>query len=210
MSEHILWETIDEQKQKIELLENEKCELLGLIQGKDKAINELRDNYDQFKAIAISEREKLQKENAELEAQIETKDIQIKELQGQKCYWKESSFDWRHKFFKKGRIKQLIEKEKRIAELEKDRNYFSDALDKQIEATLDLQKENAELKEQLNFKTRFVKGEKAIDRLAQAMEIIRELLSWERRADYDYTEYDLIKDKAEQFLKEIKENENLC
>jgi hypothetical protein len=59
---------------------------------------------------------------AELETQIEIKDIQIKDLQEQKYYWKESSFDWRHKFFKKGRIKQLIEKEKRIKDLEKEKS----------------------------------------------------------------------------------------
>jgi hypothetical protein len=37
-------------------------------------------------------------------------------------------------------------REKRIKELEKDKQYFSDSLDKQIEATLKLDKENAELK----------------------------------------------------------------
>jgi hypothetical protein len=39
--------------------------------------------------------------------------------------------------------------EKRIKELEKDKQYFSDSLDKQIEATLKLQQENAELKAQI-------------------------------------------------------------
>ncbi len=37
----------------------------------------------------------------------------------------------------------------RIEELEKDKQYFSDSLDKQIEATLKLDKENAELKAQI-------------------------------------------------------------
>jgi hypothetical protein len=40
--------------------------------------------------------------------------------------------------------------EKRIAELEKDKQYFSDSLDKQIEATLKLDKENEELDCQKN------------------------------------------------------------
>jgi hypothetical protein len=40
-------------------------------------------------------------------------------------------------------------REKRIEELEKDKQYFSDSLDKQIEATLKLDKENAELKAQI-------------------------------------------------------------
>ena len=48
--------------------------------------------------------------------------------------------------------KQRIEKVKenyktRIEELEKDKKYFSDSLDKQIEATLKLQQENEKLKE---------------------------------------------------------------
>ena len=69
-----------------------------------------------------------------------------------------------------------IRYEKRIAELEKDKAYLDESLDKQIQATLDLQKENAELKEQLNFKTRFVKGEKAIEQLAQAKELLKKWL----------------------------------
>jgi hypothetical protein len=58
--------------------------------------------------------EQLEKENAELKEQNETKDIQIKELQEQKCYWKESSFDWRHKFFKKDEVKRLVKKDKQL------------------------------------------------------------------------------------------------
>lgn len=50
--------------------------------------------------------------------------------------------------------KQRIEKVKenyktRIEDLEKDKKYFSDSLDKQIEATLKLQQEYEELKEKL-------------------------------------------------------------
>jgi hypothetical protein len=56
----------------------------------------------------------LEKENAELKADNEAKDIQIKELQEQKCYWKESSFDWRHKFFKKDEVKRLVKKDKQL------------------------------------------------------------------------------------------------
>ena len=33
-------------------------------------------------------------------------------------------------------------------------------------------------------------------------EIVKELLSWEDRADYDYKEYEGIKSRAEQLLKE--------
>ena len=56
----------------------------------------------------------LEKENAELKEQISTKDILIKELQEQKVYWKESSFDWRHKFFKLDKVKRLIKKDKQL------------------------------------------------------------------------------------------------
>ena len=54
------------------------------------------------------------KENAELKEKIGTKDILIKELQEQKVYWKESSFDWRHKFFKLDKVKRLIKKDKQL------------------------------------------------------------------------------------------------
>jgi hypothetical protein len=30
-------------------------------------------------------------------------------------YWKESSFDWRHKFFKLDKVKRLIKKDKELA-----------------------------------------------------------------------------------------------
>lgn len=80
----------------IKELKEENCELLGIIQGKDKVIQELK------------------KENAELKEQISIKDILIKELQEQKVYWKESSFDWRHKFFKLDKVKRLIKKDKQL------------------------------------------------------------------------------------------------
>lgn len=46
-------------------------------------------------------------------------------------------------------VDMIRERDKQISELEKDRDYFSDALDKQIEATLKLDKENAELQDKL-------------------------------------------------------------
>lgn len=51
---------------------------------------------------------------ADLKTEIETKDILIKELQEQKLYWKNSSFDWRHKFFKLDKIKRLVKKDKQL------------------------------------------------------------------------------------------------
>lgn len=52
----------------------------------------------------------------ELKEQIKVKDIQIKELVEQRQYWKDSSFDWRHKFFKKRSVKRLIAKDKQLTE----------------------------------------------------------------------------------------------
>lgn len=60
-----------------------------------------------IKGIVAEETEKLQE-------QIEVKDIQIKELDAQRQYWKDSSFDWRHKFFKKRLVKRLVEKDKQL------------------------------------------------------------------------------------------------
>jgi len=66
---------------------------------------------------------------------------------------------------------------KRIAELEKDKDYFSDALDKQIEATLKLQKENEEAKN-------------LIEELASSLSVVGEC---------DEEECELI-DKARKFI----------
>lgn len=52
----------------------------------------------------------------ELQEQIEVKDIQIKELEEQRQFWKDSSFDWRHKFFKKGLVKRLVAKDKQLTQ----------------------------------------------------------------------------------------------
>jgi hypothetical protein len=98
--------------------ENEKIELF------DKWYDE---NYDEWaegeEGIALREEleqafkggiAELEKENAELKEQISTKDILIKELQEQKVYWKNSSFDWRHKFFKLDKVKRLVKKDKQL------------------------------------------------------------------------------------------------
>lgn len=58
--------------------------------------------------------EQAEKRIEELEDKLIEKDIQIKELQEQKVYWKESSFDWRHKFFKLDKVKRLIKKDKQL------------------------------------------------------------------------------------------------
>lgn len=68
----------------------------------------------------------------------------------------------------------------------------------------DLEKENAELKEKLNFSTQYYQGQKAKEQLTQAKEIIRDFLS----VTIDYIDkedknYPLI-EQAERFLKELE------
>jgi cell division septum initiation protein DivIVA len=72
---------------------------------------------------------------------------------------------------------RIEELEKENAELEKDKDYFSDALDKQIDATLKLQKENEEAKN-------------LIEELASSLSVVGEC---------DEEECELI-DKARKFI----------
>lgn len=83
------------------------------------------------------------------------------------------------------RLKRLLEKNLKLycenEELTRDRDYYSDALDKQVEATLklykeyaELEKENAELKEKYN-KVDII-GYDALKNLTRAEDIIRALL----------------------------------
>lgn len=85
------------------------------------------------------------------------------------------------------------EQDKRIAELEKDKQYFSDSLDKQIEATLKLQQENESLTSIKNI---------YIGDLLKAKEIIKGLLSFvDSLGNYSGG----IFDKAEQFISKVEE-----
>ena len=143
---------ISENRDKTKLIleyNKEISELKNQLIEKDKQIEELKQScqnwFEHCRENKQSELLALSKV-AEYEAQIETKDIQIKESQEQKCYWKESSFDWRHKFFKKGRIKQLIKKEKRIKELEKEIKLLGERCNQLLTDKGKLTDENAELK----------------------------------------------------------------
>ena len=84
--------------------------------------------------------------------------------------------------------KTIQEQKIRIAELEKDKAYAEEQLDEQIKATLKLQKENAELK----------------DQLAQAKEIIKKLYShvFQGMDFMELNDFNVLKAEAEQFLKE--------
>lgn len=84
---------------------------------KNKQIAELEETIKRLQKQILEFTRELHtsnKENVELKEQISIKDILIKELQEQKVYWKESSFDWRHKFFKLDKIKRLIKKDKQL------------------------------------------------------------------------------------------------
>lgn len=125
--------------------------------------------------------------------------------------------------------KNLAELESQIATLEercnqllKDKGDLTDELDNQMVAyetlklhdqeeigmlnsrVAELEKENAELKEQLNFKTRFVKGEKAIEQLTKAKKILEELANMEYSINPPADKVRSLMVKAEQFLKEIE------
>ena len=65
-------------------------------------------------ALEICAEEVATEATKELQEQLEVKDIQIKELEEQKQYWKDSSFDWRHKFFNKRSVKRLVAKDRQL------------------------------------------------------------------------------------------------
>ena len=64
-----------------------------------------------------------------------------------------------------------------------------------------LEKENAELKEKLNFSTQYYQGEKAKEQLTKAKELIEELSSSLSGCECGEEECELL-NRAEQFLKE--------
>ena len=80
-------------------------------------------NHDIVKnSLDISNQfDELEEKLANADYQLEGRDVTIKELRKenaelkeQKMYWKESSFDWRHKFFKLDKVKRLIKKDKQL------------------------------------------------------------------------------------------------
>lgn len=66
----------------------------------------------------------------------------------------------------------------------------------------ELEKENAELKEKLNFSTQYYQGEKAKDQLTKAKELIKRLIKATYGEGWNYSLQ--VKVEAEQFLKEIE------
>ena len=71
------------------------------------------------------------------------------------------------------------------------------------ERIVDLEKENAELKEKLNFSTQYYQGEKAKEQLTKAKEIIKDLLGSENTSCEEEMFFE-IRQKAEQFLSEVE------
>lgn len=118
--------------------------------------------------------------------------------------------------------KRIEELEKENAELTKDRDYYSDAIDKQVEATLKLHKEHEKLNEELKkWKDEWQEQvQKAIDegyartqqtiQLTKAKEIIKKFSEFaNNKIEYDpenpqkHTDlWNKLCEQAEQFLKE--------
>jgi len=98
---------------KEQIKEKAKDFVSKIASGTSKEMDYYADILVEFATEVTKE---LEKENAELKEQISTKDILIKELQEQKVYWKNSSFDWRYKFFKldKDKVKRLVKKDKQL------------------------------------------------------------------------------------------------
>lgn len=87
--------------------------------GQDEYIAELEEQTREQE----KENERLAKHILELQAdkgrltdEVDTLKLQISELIKQRQYWKDSSFDWRHKFFKKRLVKRLVAKDKQLTE----------------------------------------------------------------------------------------------
>ena len=115
-------------------------------------------------------------------------------------------------------IQGYRQSEKRIAELEKSCDETQELLDKQIEATYKLYKENAELKKQQfslrNERNTFLAQNEQYeqdlidfnDKLANAKEIIREFMKYEIN-EYDGSleiHFEELKKQAEQFISEVE------
>jgi len=65
----------------------------------------------------------------------------------------------------------------------------------------ELESENAELKEKLNFSTQYYQGERAKENLAKAKEIISKLIALSRK-EWVYAD---VREEAEAFLEELEE-----
>ena len=68
-----------------------------------------------------------------------------------------------------------------------------------------LLKENAELKEKLNFSTQYYRGEKAKDQLTKAKELLNEFMRISKASDEDFEhDYSELIGETEQFLEKVK------
>ena len=94
--------------------------------------------------------------------------------------------------------------EDKIAELEKDKQFFSDSLDKQIEATLKLQQENEELKVDNAFYKRACEGAAMMYKhLTKAKELLRYYFDcFKNDNKYTLSDFEVVED-TEQFLSEV-------
>ena len=101
------------------------------------------------------------------------------------------------------RIKELVreneELENKIADIKANCDLAIEGRDIKIK---ELETENAELKEKLNFSTQYYQGEKAKDQLAKAKDLIEDMYDKIPASHSDY--YKDVMERARQFIKEIE------
>ena len=101
----------------------------------------------------------------------------------------------------RARLKRLLEKNleqyRENVELEEENNKLLDVINNQDVKIADLEKENAELKEKLNFRTQYYQGEKAKEQLTIAKDLIHQFLIQNPISDW-------LPKKAERFLQEVE------
>ena len=217
MSEHILWETIKEQKEKNADLEKEN-RLLG-----ERCNQLLKDKGDLTDQIADIK--------ANCDFAIEGRDIKIKELEQKLEQTEKDLADYQFNYPK---IKELEQTNNKLLDVINNQDVKIADLEQQIEkmkeehkqselglvisnssARAELEKENVELKEQIKQIEKV--SDYNADQRTKAKKIIKTFLQLRNGKVLDCCKdkecpcenplCEIINEQAEQFLKEIKENE---
>jgi chromosome segregation ATPase len=184
----------------------------------DRAVKEEWRIGDRTRLKRLLEKNlKLYRENVELENKIadikancdlaiEGKDVRIMELEQKLEQTEKDLADYQFNYPKIKELEQEIVNLNSTLDLRKMQLDDSAEIIKEMQSNVDtLQKNNAELKEKLNFSTQYYRGEKAKDQLTKAKEIIKDLLRLPYANDWEvYGDVTSHLDKAEQFLKEIE------
>lgn len=98
-------------------------------------------------------------------------------------------------------IQAYKQSESRIKQFKKFYNETEELLDKQIEATYNMYKENMELKEQVSAMSKALVLNTSDEKLDKAKEIIKEFVEWANwQGNSKCPSFKSIQDKAEKFL----------